>query len=101
MFIFLAQTGQIALVMDLLGRGQVNETREKLQQMQHSFTYMAGTERRSIRDHSPGPLSTITEDNDSQGRFDCYLNQFSMVLLTTGTCIVNLFFVPQAICVTD
>lgn len=58
--------GQIGLVMDLLGRGQVNETREKLQQLQHSFTYAGGTDqRRSTKDYSPGPLSTITEDRDS------------------------------------
>ncbi|XP_042207186.1 rac GTPase-activating protein 1-like isoform X2 [Homarus americanus] len=58
--------GQISLVLDLFGRGQVNETREKLQQLQNSFTFIGGAEqRRSMRDHSPGPLSTITEDNDS------------------------------------
>ncbi|XP_069957959.1 rac GTPase-activating protein 1 isoform X3 [Cherax quadricarinatus] len=58
--------GQIGLVMDLLGRGQVNETREKLIQLQNSFSFIGGTDqRRTTRDHSPGPLSTITEDNNS------------------------------------
>ncbi|XP_063609375.1 rac GTPase-activating protein 1-like isoform X1 [Penaeus indicus] len=61
--------GQIGLVMELLGRGQVNETRERLQQLQHSFTFSgtATNQRRSTRDLSPGPLSTITEDNDTMG----------------------------------
>lgn len=61
--------GQIGLVMELLGRGQVNETRERLQQLQHSFTFTgtATNQRRSMRDLSPGPLSTITEDNDTMG----------------------------------
>lgn len=56
--------------MELLGRGQVNETRERLQQLQHSFTFSgtATNQRRSTRDLSPGPLSTITEDNDTMGR---------------------------------
>nr|XP_045583871.1 rac GTPase-activating protein 1-like [Procambarus clarkii] len=57
---------QIGMVMDLLGRGQVNETKEKLQQLQNSFTFIGGTDqRRSVKDHSPVPLSTITEDHDS------------------------------------
>ncbi|XP_068224481.1 rac GTPase-activating protein 1-like isoform X2 [Palaemon carinicauda] len=57
--------GQIGLVMDLLGKGQVNETREKLQQLQHSFTHIGPNHRRSTRDGSAIPLSTITENHDS------------------------------------
>ncbi|KAK3885364.1 hypothetical protein Pcinc_010415 [Petrolisthes cinctipes] len=61
--------GQIGLVMELLGREHVNETRERLQQLQYSFTSCgAGTDhRRSTRELplSPGPLATITEDCDS------------------------------------
>ncbi|XP_066959761.1 rac GTPase-activating protein 1-like isoform X2 [Macrobrachium rosenbergii] len=57
--------GQIGLVMDLLGKGQVNETREKLQQLQHSFTHIGPNQRRSTRDGSAVPLSTITENHDS------------------------------------
>lgn len=60
--------GQIGLVMELLGKGQVNETREKLQQLQYSFTHFGGSgndQRRSTRDGSVAPLSTITEDHDT------------------------------------
>ncbi|CAL4159838.1 unnamed protein product, partial [Meganyctiphanes norvegica] len=64
---------QIGMVMDMLGQGQVNETKERLKQL-HSFTLgssLAENRRSTATVHqlSPGPggLSTITESNDTQG----------------------------------
>ncbi|KAK7066038.1 Rac GTPase-activating protein 1, partial [Halocaridina rubra] len=54
---------QIGLVMELLGKGQLNETIEKLQELLHSFTHCE--HRRSVRDGTIIPLSTITEKQDS------------------------------------
>ena len=58
--------------MEMLGQGQVNETKERLRQL-HSFTFGSSMgDRRStatVHQLSPGPggLSTITENNDTQG----------------------------------
>ncbi|XP_050696797.1 rac GTPase-activating protein 1-like isoform X2 [Eriocheir sinensis] len=64
---------QIYQAIDMLGQGQVNKTRECLQQLQHSFTFNenhmhqgGGGTLLASRQHSPpSPLSTITEDHDS------------------------------------
>ncbi|XP_076065683.1 rac GTPase-activating protein 1-like isoform X2 [Oratosquilla oratoria] len=53
---------QIGMVVDLLRQGDFNETKERLQMLSTNY----GSEnRRSLRDPSPGPLSTINEDADT------------------------------------
>ncbi|XP_045126331.1 rac GTPase-activating protein 1-like isoform X3 [Portunus trituberculatus] len=61
--------GQILLAVEMLAQGQVVKTKERLEQLQHSFSSEAPGQGHGLsRQHSPnGPLSTITEDHDSIG----------------------------------